>query len=667
MTAPGGIDADKIDAERLRAWKASAPGFARRQAKHLRQARFGWDHPSRTTFVFGCQRSGTKMVMRVLDRSPETRIYHENHAAAFDDFQLRSDRTVRTLTQLSPAPAQVFKPICDSHRADEILEQFPKARAMWVYRHHNDVANSAVQKWGDHQRDVIDAVAQGNLHHWGWRTARIPTEVLQTIRRVHRPDLSAHEGALLFWYMRNAFFFSLGLDQHPEMLLVNYRALVETPEAAFGAAFDHAEAHFEPSFVDTVNAKSVGRMPPPAASSEIGTLCADLQDRLDAWTNATAKSHTEPTPMPTTGLPSPILVLIDTLGTGGAERYAVTISNWMAKQGINVTLAASPGEMSDGISPDVNWQPTALNHIRGALPKAASLVRELIQQHQPAAIIANSLALTIVARAAQLRRRVPIINVAHGWPKDRYWKVGPFMRIADVVVAVSPDVRQKLVAAGMDADRVEVVYNGVDCTDLAVREGEIRAAARRDMGAQPGGLVVVAVGRLEAQKAHQNIIAMAAKLAETHPSLRFAVVGCGTRDAELAALAESEGVADRVRFLGLRRDVANLLGSADIYLNCSDWEGMPLTTIEAMASGLPTVATHTEGADQLLDETCGIVVPVGDVDKMAAAVASLADDAERRASLGEVAQRRALADFSHERMTQQLVDIVAKTVAKTRH
>ena len=98
-----------IDLEQLRGWQKASPGFLRRQAKHLQQLRYGLSHRRQVSFVFGCQRSGTKMVMRVLDRSPATRIYHEHHRAAFSDFQLRPAPLIKTLVSASPAPAQIFK------------------------------------------------------------------------------------------------------------------------------------------------------------------------------------------------------------------------------------------------------------------------------------------------------------------------------------------------------------------------------------------------------------------------------------------------------------------------------------------------------------------------------------------------------------------------------
>jgi len=86
---------------------------------------------------------------------------------------------------------------------------------------------------------------------------------------------------------------------------------------------------------------------------------------------------------------------------------------------------------------------------------------------------------------------------------------------------------------------------------------------------------------------------------------------------------------------------------------------MPLAAIEAMASALPIVSTRTEGADQLLTPACSRVVPVGDAAALAQAVAGLADDPAEKAALGSAARERALAHFSHDRMTRQLTEVIA--------
>ena len=626
----------------------SAPAFLRRQAKTLRQTAHGWGHQTRLGFVFGCQRSGTKMLMRVLDLVPDTRIYHENHRIAFDDFELRSDRVVRALVALNPAPVQVFKPICDSHRADELLATHPLARGLWIVRSPDDVARSALRKWSDHQRDVVQSILDGTDAQWGWRTARISPEVRAQLRDATGGTVSPEEGALLFWWLRNQFFFALGLDQAPRMRLVHYEQLVADPEAAFPPAFTHLGVGYAPRFVAGVRDTSDRATEPLPARSAVRALCDDLVARFAAYT---------PAPRIRT---SPILVFIDTLNTGGAERYSVTVANHLAATGLEVTHASAGGDMEDELAPEVHRVHGPVAQVRGRLPQAALWLRGHLHARPYQAIICNSLATTLIARLAQPIRQIPIVNVAHGWPEERFSIVAPPMQVADRVVAVSPDVARKLVAGGLDEARVTVVYNGVDCTPLYRRTGAARQAARAVLGgADPGTLVVLAVGRLEAQKAHQHIFHIAAQTRDTLPHVRFALVGGGSREQELSALADSLGVADRVHLLGLRRDVPDLLGSADLFLNCSDWEGMPLTTIEAMASGLPIIATHTEGADQLLDPGCGVVTDVGDVASMAQAIGDLATDDARRRRMGHAARLRALAHFSHERMVDQLLDVVA--------
>ncbi len=363
-------------------------------------------------------------------------------------------------------------------------------------------------------------------------------------------------------------------------------------------------------------------------------------------------------------LTSPILVLINTLGVGGAERYVVTVANWLAERGVAVTVAALDGPMVADLRPDVRFVPTPLQDVRLSLPRAVLRIRRVMDEVQPRAVIANSLVVSWVARLAHPAHRVPIVTVAHGWPADRYGQVGPLMRVADRVVAVSPDVRDKLVAGGLDPARCDVVFNGVDTRPFGLREGAVRRRARSLMGAGDDEIVVLNVGRLSAQKAHQHLIAVAGRLADSHPELRFAVAGNGEREAELIAAVSDAGLDDRVRFLGARRDVADLLGSADLYLSTSDWEGMPLSTIEAMAAGLPIIATATEGSGQLLDDRSGVVVPVGDEDAIAAAVAELAADPARRGAMGAAARQRALDHFSHNRMVGELAAVVGRVVAE---
>lgn len=588
------------------------------------------------------------MLMRVLDESPDTRVYHENNPFAFTDFQLRPDPVVRALAALHPAPCQVFKPICDSQDAHRLLERFPSARGLWIFRQPGDVARSAVNKWGDHQREVVDAIAAGDLRRWGWRTRHLPADVVASVRAVHRPDLSAYEGALLFWWIRNRFFFSLGLDRHPRVLPLRYEDLVGDPEKLLPEVFAHVGARFSPRFTAQVHSRSLRGEAGEEASPEIRALCARLHERLVARVRA-------PSPAPVI---SPVMMIIDTLRIGGAERYVVMVSNWMARAGVEVTVAARSGEFVEDLAPEVTYVDVPLVQVRAALPTAAAKVARVVRGRPPAAIVAHSLATTWVARLATAGRAIPVVTVAHGWPEHRYAKVAPLMRAAHKVVAVSPEVRDKLVGAGLDPERCVVIENGIDSTEFGRRHGELRTRVRAEMGAGPDDLLVILVGRLMAQKAHHHVFSIAERLRGSHPRVRFAVVGTGDRAEELANRLEKSGQQDRVRLVGVRQDVPDLVGSADIYLSCSDWEGMPLTTIEAMVAELPCVATRTEGTSLLLGDGCGIVVPVGDVEGMADGIARLADDPDLRRQMGAAARRRALERFGHDRVSRELMAVL---------
>ncbi len=642
--------------ERLQGWRDAAPNFRARQAKHLRQLARGFVRPQQISFVFGCQRSGTKMLMRILEESPLTHIWHENNALAFDDFELRSDPVLRSLAAGSPAPCQIFKPICDSQRAAAVLDDFPRARGFWIYRHPGDVARSAVRKWGEHQREVVDAIAAGDLEPWGWRTRDLPPEIVEAVRAVHRPDLSDHEGALLFWWIRNSFYFTQGLDRHPRMLLVKYEQLAAEPLAEFDAVFAHAGAAFDPEFVRRVHTGSLRESYEPEPSAEIRELCEALLVRLD-------ERLAEPR---TPALVSPVMMLIDTLYIGGAERYVVMVSNWMSRAGIDVIVGAKAAQIEGELDPEVHFVDLPLMWVRKRLPLAAGLVARLIHKEKPAAIVCHSLATTLIARAASAGTGIPVVNVAHGWPADRYGRVAPLMRAADKVIAVSPDVREKLIGGGLDPDRCEVVQNGIDFTPFAPRPPEERAALRESLGIGPEDLLVLNVGRLSEQKAHHHVFAIAEHLQQSHPQLHFAIAGTGQRADELASLLDASGQGDRVQLLGERRDIAELLDAADIFLSCSDWEGMPLTTIEAMVSRLPCVATRTEGTALLLGEDCGTVVDVGDVEALAQGLATLADDPALRKQMGDAAHERARERFSHDRVAREIMGILEALVHPAR-
>lgn len=356
--------------------------------------------------------------------------------------------------------------------------------------------------------------------------------------------------------------------------------------------------------------------------------------------------------------PSSVLVLTNALGRGGAERWSIGVTAELARRGIRTTLAAAPGPLVDDVDRAVTYLPAPLDRGAAGLPAAIAAVARLRRRVQPAVVLTHSVGTTLAARATDPFRRTPLVAVAHGWPGWRYPAVAPLLRAADRVVAVSAEVGARLVDHGLDRARVSIVPNGIDLSPFEGRPPEVLAAARRTLGADPDDVLVISVGRCVAQKRQERVVDAAIRLARTHPRLRWAIVGDGPSRAALRARVDDAHLGDRVRLPGWRDDVADLLLASDLYVCTSDWEGMPLAVIEAMAARLAVISTDVEGIATLLDDGAGIRVPVGDAGALDATIGQLADDEPARLALGARARARVAREFSEAGMVDRLLAVL---------
>jgi len=189
-----------------------------------------------------------------------------------------------------------------------------------------------------------------------------------------------------------------------------------------------------------------------------------------------------------------------------------------------------------------------------------------------------------------------------------------------------------------------------------------RAEVRRELGLDDDDVVAVLVARLAPLKGHDDFLRAVARIAPAQPHLRAVLVGDGVLTEELTTLAEHLGIADRVVFTGLRRDVPRLLQSADLAVLPSLHEAVPISVIEEMAAGLPIVATDVGGLpDTVADGEEGIIVPPADVEALSAAVARLANDEELRRTMGKRGRQRAESEYSIENTTrayERMIDSV---------
>jgi glycosyltransferase involved in cell wall biosynthesis len=218
------------------------------------------------------------------------------------------------------------------------------------------------------------------------------------------------------------------------------------------------------------------------------------------------------------------------------------------------------------------------------------------------------------------------------------------------VFAVSEDVKQHLVGEGFRPRSVGVIYNGIDVGPEP--DAQARRDARHRLGAADSTFVIGTIARLDPVK-NLGTLVRAAGGVRNQLDILVVVVGDGPERATLERVAADAGLEDRIRFLGQRDDARDWLAGCDAYVNSSISEGISLTILEAMAAALPVIATRVGGTPEIVDESCGRLVPARDVAALAAALGELASDADARRRLGEVARRRVETRFTIERMVAE--------------
>jgi glycosyltransferase involved in cell wall biosynthesis len=229
-------------------------------------------------------------------------------------------------------------------------------------------------------------------------------------------------------------------------------------------------------------------------------------------------------------------------------------------------------------------------------------------------------------------------------------------RVTDVFLTVSEaeasDARRLCIAR-----HAEPVYNGRDPT--VFRPDPIaRERIRAEIGVAPDRVVIIAVSRLVWHKGYPELAVAMRSL----PEAELWVVGDrleSDRGADMGALLRSAGLGSRLRMLGYRADVPALLAAADIFTLPSRFEGLPMSVIEAMLTGLPVVATNVRGpAEQVIDGETGFSVAAGDAVGLGSALARLVRDGGLRARMGEAGRKRALDCYDEAKILARTLDLL---------
>lgn len=232
-------------------------------------------------FVFGCQRSGTRVPMEVMEHSEDIISYREGEPEAFNGNNLKDLIIIKELINKSHFKFVAFKPICESHRADELLDKLENSKGLWVYRNYKDVVKSRIRKWKDGLRNIT-LIASENRELAGWRLGGLSREKIDLVKELYRKNLASADGHALMYYLRSSLYFDLGLDERKDIMLIRYEDAVNNPKIYFQNIFQFIGCKFNKQYAKTIYNTSVRKSRSEKINYEIERLCETVQEKLDA-------------------------------------------------------------------------------------------------------------------------------------------------------------------------------------------------------------------------------------------------------------------------------------------------------------------------------------------------------------------------------------------------
>lgn len=370
--------------------------------------------------------------------------------------------------------------------------------------------------------------------------------------------------------------------------------------------------------------------------------------------------------------PVRLVHVITRLDLGGAQQNTLHCVAHHDRARFRVGLIAGAGGRLDPearaiADADVDLVPWLRHPVAPVADVLAVLrLRERFRRGRIDVVHTHSSKAGIVGRLAARLAGVPaLVHTVHGWSFNdtQPWPVRAAYvalerlaaRWTHRLVVVSSLNRDKGLSLGIGSEeRYRTVHSGIRADDFRRPRG-VRDAMRARLGYGPDDRVVGTVGNLKAQKAPLDWIEAAAIARERDDRLRFFLVGDGPLRAESEALAARRGLGDRVRFLGWRDDVADLLQAMDVFLLTSRFEGLPRSVLQAMAAGVPVVATAVDGTPEVvIDGETGVLVAPGDPRAAAEAVVRVAEDRNLADRLRSGASRRLGEGFDIDRMVVDL-------------
>ena len=362
----------------------------------------------------------------------------------------------------------------------------------------------------------------------------------------------------------------------------------------------------------------------------------------------------------------------------GTERHMFDLARALRDEGVWVCVACPvPSPLADKArAQNISVVPIAK---RGLLDWAAVRILrrmlkskriDIIHAHNGRTALSGALAVGLARRgraiatqhflepnhATQSGLKGAISSRAHAWVSAH----------TQTFVAISQAVRETMLARGeADESKITTVLNGASEPDSGALAS--RAAIREALAIAPDAPLIVCAARLEREKEVGSLVEAMAEVARAHPDVVCVVAGQGAQKDELQAHIEALDLTSVVRLLGFRDDALSLIGAADVFVLPSPAEPFGLVLLEAMALGVPVVATRAGGPIEIVNhEESGLLVPPSDSRALAGAIIELLNDAAKREAMGKAGRARFEQHFTARRMAREMTAVYEKATHSTK-
>lgn len=368
-----------------------------------------------------------------------------------------------------------------------------------------------------------------------------------------------------------------------------------------------------------------------------------------------------------------IILLIDRLGGGGAERVVVEIASHLPLNFECLVVCTRDTGTSSYVDmlvekgiPIISIGRKSRFDIRGFF-----VLRNLINTFKPDIIHSHKYGSNVIARITKLTfRKFPILIChEHTWsynPKERTRIIinKLLSPLSDAIIAVSENDKKSLIEIeGLPADKISVIYNGIDFQRL-MPSVEI-ADFLPTIGLDNSSFIAVVLAKLHSQKGHEVLFKALTQIIITNQNFQLLVVGEGVLEASLRELAHDLNIDANIKFLGFRSDIGNILAACDLVILPSFFEGHPIALLEAMAAGKIVIATNVGGVPEVIqDGKTGLLVRANSIADLVEKTNEVINNFDDYKLMGAEASKDIRSKFSIEKSISEYLELYSELLNK---